>query len=521
MGSRVRIALCTAAVALFAAAPAHAAKRCAEPTADWQRATPAEAGMDAGKLQAAVDYGTENLAFAVRVYRHGCLVAEDRSAAFNRNNTYESYSMAKSVTSMFFGAAMTKDLISADDPVGSLVPEADKAHGALTLRHLLTQTSGLLWNGFRDYNVFTNNRDRLRDVLTLPPVKTPGTYFEYAQSPVSLVAEATGRAVGQDVMAFGQRELMDPLGIKAGDWDWTRDDQGRVLGYMGVQMRPDDYGRLGELFRRGGLWSGKRLLSKEYVRESITGTPTNGCYGWLIWTNDKAPCIGARVTARNVKDARDMDDIPADMYHFSGLFGQLVTVFPSQGIVVVRTGQDPGLVPAGGQSWEHELYSRVLAAVTDQKIDKPGPAPKSEVDRSNPDDGFQKAWQRTDEYDNGLNPDPLPLAGPARARAAIVQTTVIAATKRGVVRVRVACPLNWPAKGEKGCKGTATLAGARKATRYSISPGTTKVLRFTLGSKRMRALPRVGSLGLRIALVNADAGGGTTTEDVVVVTRPG
>ena len=69
-------ALCVVA----AAAPAHAAKSCQAPRGDWERATPAEEGMDAAKLQDAMDYGTSQLSFAVRVYRRGCLVAEDREA---------------------------------------------------------------------------------------------------------------------------------------------------------------------------------------------------------------------------------------------------------------------------------------------------------------------------------------------------------------------------------------------------------------------------------------------------------
>ena len=68
----VAAAACTLA---GGAAPAFAAKSCPEPEADWQRATPAEAGMDAAKLQDAMDYGSTQLSFAVRVYRRGCLVA--------------------------------------------------------------------------------------------------------------------------------------------------------------------------------------------------------------------------------------------------------------------------------------------------------------------------------------------------------------------------------------------------------------------------------------------------------------
>jgi CubicO group peptidase (beta-lactamase class C family) len=517
---KLTLAIAASALALLAAAPAaDAAKQCAEPAADWQRAAPAEAGMDAAKLQDAMDYGSTNLGFSVRVYRWGCLVAEDRGATLNRSQTFESWSMAKSVTSLAFGRAMATGLISPDDPVGALVPEADRAHGALTLRELLTQSSGLLWNGFRDYNVFTNNRDRLHDALTLPPVRKPSTYFEYAQSPVALLAETVARATGEDVVAYLQRELMDPLGIAAGSWSWTRDDQGRVLGYMGVQMRPDDYGRLGELLRRGGLWRGKRLLSQEYLSEATSPSPTNGCYGWLIWTNGGQPCIGARVTKRSVDDNREFPGLPADLYNFSGLFGQLVTVMPTQGIVVVRTGQDKGFVLGGGTSWEQELYTRVLGAVTDQKVVPSGPAPKQVVDRSNPDDGFQKAWQRTDEYKQGLQPDPLPPAGPARARAAAVELARPAATARGVVSILIACPPRWPAVGRKGCLGTATLDGARRPLAYSLAPGQQSVLRFRLTPARQRALRRKRSLTLEVLAVNRDAAGGTATDESFTVVR--
>jgi CubicO group peptidase (beta-lactamase class C family) len=518
----VRLALATAAVviALLAAAPAEAAKQCAEPGADWSRATPAEAGMDAAKLQDALDYGTANLGFAVRVYRWGCLVGEDRAAPANRDQTFESWSMAKSVTSLVYGRAMSMGLVSPEDPAGSLVPEADKAHGAITLRNLLTQTSGLLWNGFRDYNVFTNNRDRLRDALTLPPVHAPGTYFEYAQSPVALLAEATARGTGEDFVAFAQRELMDPLGIKAGSWDWTRDNEGRVLGYMGVQMRPDDYARLGELLRRDGVWNGKRLLSHAYVTRATAPSETSGCYGWLIWTNGGQPCVGVRITERAVDDARQYPDLPGDEYNFSGLFGQLVTVFPTQGIVIARMGQDRGLVFAGGSSWEHDLYAKVLGSVTDQKITPPGPAPKGNPDRSNADYGFQNAFQHQDEYSQGLEPDPLPPAGPVRARAALLSLAKPAATRRGVVSVAIACPPKWPAPGADGCVGKAKLEGSRRSFSYSLAPGERRVYRPTLKPRLLRTLRRKRSLELDFVAINQDSAGGTVTKSAVGLRSP-
>jgi CubicO group peptidase (beta-lactamase class C family) len=516
---RRRLAGAMAALACLAAAgPAQAAKSCPEPAESWERATPAEAGMDAAKLQQALDYGSANLGFAVRVYRRGCLVGEDRLAPVNRSQQFESWSMAKSVTSLMFGRAMTERLILPDDPVGALVPEADAAHGDITMRHLLTMTSGVRWNGFRDYNVFTMP-DRVRDALTLEVVHDPGSYFEYAQSTVALLAEAVGRSAGEDAGAFVERELMDPLGIPAGAWHWRRDPAGHVQGFYGVNMRPDDFGRLGELLRRGGVWRGRRLLSPRYLREAVSATPTNGCYGWLIWVNGAAPCVGPTVSKRPVEQGRDFPDLPADMYKFAGLFGQLVTVFPSQELVVVRTGQDPALVFAGGGDWEHGLYRRVLDAIVDGSVPAPPEPPRVNDERTNPDYGFQTSLREPDQYSKGVVQDPLPLAGPGRARAARLAPAGKAVGRRGVVVVRLACPARWLSPTDHVCAGRARLTGARRALRYRVEPGARRALRFRLKRGRLRTLRRTGSLTLTARARNRDAAGGTPSAIAFTVAR--
>lgn len=492
---------------------ASAAATCPEPgPGAWPKASSAAAGMDAAKLADAMDHASTNLAYAARVFRNGCLVAGDRLQDANRTTPYESWSMAKSITSLMFGRAVELGLISPDDPVGSLLPEADREHGAITMRHLLTMTSGLHWNGLRDYNVFTGF-DRTRDALTLGTDHKPGSYFEYAQSPVSLLAEAIGRAAGQDAGAFAQRELMTPLGIEAGTWSWTRDKAGHIGGFYGVQMRTEDYARLGELMRRGGAWKGRRLLSKTYMRDSITPTRTNGCYGWLIWLNRDAPCVGPTITERPVEATREYPDLPADMYRFSGLFGQIVTVFPSQGIVVARNGQDAGLLPTGGSSWEHTLYRKVLGAVTDQKI--PAPAPQANggpKDKPGADYGFQTALANPDQYSKGVAQDPLPAAGPARARAMRLGPIAVRATPRGYLRIRVGCPPRWPAKVTALCTGVLRMEGARKGVRYSVRPGRQKVVRFRLTAKRLARLKRAKKLDLNYSGRNPDSTGGTYTK---------
>ena len=519
-----RLLLALPAVLAFAA-PAHAVTTCDEPGAQWNRAQPADVGMDAAKLQAAIDYGTQNLGFALRVYRHGCLVGSDRAAAANSRQQFESWSMAKSVVSLIFGRAMTLGLISPDDPVGSLLPEADQGHGAITMRDLLTQTSGLHWNGARDYNIFTTP-DRVHDALTLPVDHPRGTYFEYAQSPVALLAEAVGRAAGEDVQAFGQRELFDRLGIPASAWKWTRDRAGHIQGFYGVNMTPDDYGRLGDLLRRGGVWDGKRLLSKRYVREAVAPSTTNGCYGWLIWTNGGTPCIGPTIGSRPVSDEREFPGLPHDMWNFSGLFGQLVTVFPTEDVEVVRTGQDSGLAfsaanSSSGGDWEQGLYERVLASLTDTTPVAGDSPPVPAAAKTDHDYGFQTAFQHPEVYAKGTSQDPLPPAGPPRARALRPRLAHVRASRTGVVSVRVTCPDRWPGWGvQAGCVGQAELERARAPIAFAIAPQATRVLRFRLTAAALRGLRRTRSASLALMTTNVDPAGGTPAALRLAVLAP-
>lgn len=335
-------------VAALTAVPAEATdapKECAVPGADWQRATPAEAGMDAAKLAAAVDYGVRTGGTAIRVYRNGCLVAGDPTMAVTRLTSFQSWSVAKSVTSMVFGRAWTLGLISPEDTVGSLFPEADAAHAAITMRDLVTQTSGLHLDG-SDYNILVPNR--IKKALETPVDHEPGTTYGYSQSAVALLAEAVARATGEDFQAFAQRELFGPIGIRRFTWNWFRDAVGHTQGFYGLNMRPDDYARFADLLRRGGVWGGERLLSTAYLSRVVAPTATNGCYGWLIWVNAE-PCVGGETR---------WPGLPADMYGANGLGYQAIAVFPEQGIEVVRLA----VVPTGSD-FEPELYRLVLASV--------------------------------------------------------------------------------------------------------------------------------------------------------------
>ena len=499
------------AAALALAVPAAAAtpQHCQDPSSgDWTAVSPAAAGMDAAKLQDAIAYATRNEAEAVRVYRYGCRVGEDGLATLNRGTRWQSWSMAKSITALVFGRAMTRHLMGPDDPLGSLIPEADAPHGAITIRDLLTMTSGLRWNGLRDYNIFMPNR--LQEALTVAVDKTPGTYWEYSQSGPALVAEATARAIGGDFQDFAQRQLFTPLGIEPGSWSWERDSAGHTQGFFGLHMTADDYARFGELMRQGGVWNGRRLLSKRFVRESITPIAQNGCYGWFIWVNAAKPCVSPRVVDRPVSDERDFPTLPADAYQFAGLLGQLVTVFPSQGLVVARFGVDSGSI-AGGSDWEEEFYRQVLGSITDAPVKFPKPAHASgDVSREDVDRGFPASLARPQDVIEGESPPPLPPAGPKRARAVLIALRSASRGPQGRVAIRLRCPRHWPSGLRPRCRGAARVKGAG-LERYSIRAGHAATLKFRPHPSSRRRI--------KVSARDRDAAGGAIAKRTFVLRR--
>ena len=507
------LALPAVAVALLGATapPAAAGVSCQVPGTSWQKVAPGQAGMDGESLQAAIDEGMLQESYSIAVYRRGCLVAQDRIKDLTYEARSQSYSMAKSATALSAMRAMTLGLLSPDDPIGSLIPEADAAHGAITVRALLHMTAGLRWNFFRDYNLFMP--DRIHEALTVEVERKPGTYFEYSQSTPALLAEVVERAVGRDFQEFTQRELFGKVGIEPGTWHWGRDRQGATQGFFDLNMQPGDYARLGDLMRRGGRWGKHRLLAEHLTREAVEPSPRNGCYGWMIWVNAGSPCVGARVTNRSVVPNRSFPGLPKDMYYYSGLFGQIVAVFPSQELMVVRTGLE---VPVGDTGWQNVMLAEILRAITDQEV-KPEPDPDEEggVSSADSDRGILQALLEPQQFVGAYSREPLPPAGPPRARAGSIEPDP-ARVVDGSALVTVNCPPRWTGELDPVCEGRARIEGG-KPVDHTVKAGNSRVLRLPLRARDRRAVRRGRTLNRFVIVRNDDASAGARARRAVAV----
>jgi CubicO group peptidase (beta-lactamase class C family) len=222
---------------------------------------------------------------------------------------------------------------SLDDPIARYLPDrfAGGRHAqaaGITIRHLLTMTSGLAPIG---YGAFQRSPDWVEAVLHGPLRAPPGRSFAYSTPATHLLTAILTRVSGVSAMELANRDLLAPLGTEL--VEWRRGPEGLSMGGNDAFMRPRGLIRLGELYRRGGVFEGRRVLSAAFVRESLRrqasppeatvnhGTLDATGYGLLWWL-------------------LDFDGEAA--FAALGHGGQELVVFPRRELVVLLTSRWPG-----------------------------------------------------------------------------------------------------------------------------------------------------------------------------------
>jgi len=309
------------------------------------------------------------------VVRHGHIVFERYYDGCTHETVHPLNSTTKSVLSALIGIALRKGLLSGlDQRLADLLPEASSLIGdvrkrAITVRHLLTMTSGLDRQGDAtaswDQLIDPGNHDPVRTSLERPLTSQPGTTFAYDDQSVHLLSAVLTRLSGLSASAFARRELFSPLGIWtseevrfvwradrgchdlfnrrpawSGDgwpddgWPWKVDRQGHSLGGGGLHLTLREMAKFGYLYLKGGRWNGTEIVPAWYLRESTTahsegGAPAMCPYGYLWW-------IG-----------RD------DHVFAAGAGGQYIHVLPRHDMVIAQATAPPRNSP-------HVIFGRFI-----------------------------------------------------------------------------------------------------------------------------------------------------------------
>ena len=260
------------------------------------------------------------------VLQDGRIRLERYARGFRPDQRWTSFSVAKSVTSTLFGAALKDGSIrSLDDQVVRYVPELKgSAYDGVTVRQVLTMSSGAKWN--EDYTdpksdvaqMFARPVPAGEDVTvaymrTLARAAAPGTKFNYNTGETNLAGVILARAVKMPLARYASLRLWQPYGMEA-DAAWQVDEHGKEIAGCCMMVRLRDYARLGQLM----LEDGAGLLAPGWVADATrihqpfaqagrgygyfwwiepTGYRASGIFGQSIWIDPKRKLVIAAVSA--------------------------------------------------------------------------------------------------------------------------------------------------------------------------------------------------------------------------------
>lgn len=240
---------------------------------------------------------------------YGLANLEEGIAATPATN-YRLASITKQFTAACILLLAEDGKLTLDDPVKRWLPSLPAAADAVTLRHLLSHTSGLIdYEDVMPQNITSQLHDA--DVLRILENQdrsyfSPGSRYRYSNSGYALLALVVGRASGQDFAIFLRQRIFQPLGMDSTvaleegrstvarrafgyseiDGHWVRTDQSptsAVLGDGGIYSSIDD------LIKWDAALYDERLLKKSslnlaFSRAASTPEPDVPFYGfgWRI-----------------------------------------------------------------------------------------------------------------------------------------------------------------------------------------------------------------------------------------------
>ena len=295
----------------------------------WAVDTPESVGINAEQLGAAGDLaGDIGRVRSLLVARGGRLVLERYYGGSTWDSLADVRSVTKSIVSTLTGIAIDQGHISSiDQPIAAFLdgPEfhVRVEHHLVTVRHLLSMTGGFDWgeSGALGYDDWILSDDRIAYILDRDVIHTPGSTFGYNSAAVFLLGIVVEKAVERPLTEYADEVLFGPLGILERGWEEL--SEGYVNGASGIDLRPRDLARIGQLYLQEG-WSGDRsVLPGPWVDEATTrrfswtvpdGPIQRVTYGFLWWI-----------------------DLDNGAYFAMGYGGQFLYVVPRLDLVVVAT----------------------------------------------------------------------------------------------------------------------------------------------------------------------------------------
>jgi CubicO group peptidase (beta-lactamase class C family) len=294
------------------------------------------------------------------ILQDGKIRFEKYALDYSKDGRWTSFSVAKSLTSTMVGAAVRDGYIkSLDDKVTAYIPDLKgSAYDDVTVKQLLTMTSGVKWN--EDYtdpksDVALFNLHKAEpgvDVTVsymrkLPREAPAGEKWVYKTGETNLIGVLVSSATKKTLSAYLSEKVWKPFGMEQ-DGAWMLGSTNHEISGCCLSASLRDYARFGQFILGGGMAGGKPVLPDDWIAAATTkqadiAVPGRG-YGYQWWTNDDGS------------------------FAAQGIFGQGIFIDPKRKLVIASNGNWPTATDPEGVGKAREAFYKAVQDAVDKGL---------------------------------------------------------------------------------------------------------------------------------------------------------
>lgn len=282
------------------------------------------------------EFMERNYVAGLLVLKDGEILLENYGLGNDENSVWISYSMAKSVTSLLYGAAIADGYLNnLEAKVTDYLPAMKgSAYDGATLRHLLQMASGVQWNEvYSDPSSDVGNYpggdvvEMMQYLGAKPRVAAPGERFNYSTGETDLAGVVLRAAIGNNLSTYLTTKIWENM-MESPAWWATHGYGGGERGGCCIYATLRDYGRLGLFAMNDGvLPDGTRVVPEGWIAESTAPSPASNGYGYFWWLQGD------------------------DVFKAVGIYGQSIYINPADDLVIVGLSAWPAA--SGGDYGVH------------------------------------------------------------------------------------------------------------------------------------------------------------------------
>ena len=291
------------------------------------------------------------------ILQDGKVRMEKYGLDFTAQGKWTSFSVAKSFTSTMVGAAIKDGYIkSIDDKVSAYIPDLKgSAYDDVTIKQLLTMTSGVKWN--EDYTdpksdvaLFNLHKaEKGMDVTVsymrkLPREAPAGTKWVYKTGETNLIGVLVSSATKKTLSSYLSEKVWAPFGMER-DATWLLGSTGHEISGCCIQASTRDYARFGAFIMGGAKINGVGILPDDWLapatsKQADIGMAGKG-YGYQWWTYDDGS------------------------FAAQGIFGQGIFIDPKRNLVIASNSNWPKATDPDTVGVQREAFYKAVQAAVD------------------------------------------------------------------------------------------------------------------------------------------------------------